>query len=112
MDTKYVKPQAIVIPDKVVGFIEKGTFTGSRVLENGRSAKVTVNDYVANGVLTDPPDIDSPILVGSVIREDTHYSEDNRARLIVPGVRGRTYESIEYVDSYFKGNIAGTPPKA
>ena len=101
--------QAKVIPDHVVGYLEKGTFTGTRVLENGRTAKVTVNDCVANGNLTPPPDIDNPILIGSVIREDTHYAEDNRAKVIEADKRFRTYESVEYVDSYQKQSTAAGP---
>lgn len=98
-----------VVPDHIVGYSEKGQFTGTRVLDNGRTAKVTVNDYVTNGALTNPPDIDNPILVGALIHEDSHYSEDNRARVIVPGKRVRTYESIEYTDSYTKGDTADGP---
>lgn len=109
MEQSKVKP--IVIPDKVIGFIEKGTFTGTRVLENGRTAKVTVNDTVANGVLTNPPDLDNPILVGAITREDTHYSEDNRAKVIEVGKRFRTYESVEYTESYLKQSIADSADK-
>lgn len=103
------KVEPKVVPDHVVGYIEKGQFAGTRVLDNGRTAKVTVNDYVANGELTNPPDIDNPIIIGAIIREDSHYSEDNRARVIVPGKRIRTYESIEYTDSYTKGDTADGP---
>jgi hypothetical protein len=112
------KFKATVIEDKVIGYLEKGVYTGTRVLPNGRTAKVTVNDCVANGSLTPPPDIDDPILIGKTIREDQHYSEDNRARIIEVGTRFRTYESIEYCDSYAKEDLAtipdkrGTPPKA
>jgi hypothetical protein len=104
---------AKVVPDHVIGFTEKGQFTGTRVLPNGRTAEVTVKDYVNDGELTAPPDIDNPILLGAAVREETHYAEDNRARVIVPGKRVRTYESIEYTDSYTKGDTAkGISPKA
>jgi hypothetical protein len=106
MDTKN---KAIVLDDRVIGYLEKGTYTGTRVLQNGRTAKVTVNDSVANGSLTPPPDLDNPILIGSAVREDTHYAEDNRARVIEVGKRIRTYESVEYTESYTKGDIASLP---
>jgi hypothetical protein len=104
--------EAKVIVDKVIGYLEKGTFTGTRILPNGRTAKVTVNDYVANGNLTSPKDINDPILIGAVIREETHYSEDNRAKVIEVGKRIRTYESIEYAESFIKQKIEDVSPKA
>jgi hypothetical protein len=98
--------EAKVVPDHVIGFTEKGQYTGTRILANGRTAKITVNDYVTNGALTPPPDISNPILVGVIVHEDSHYSEDNRARVITPNKRVRTYESIEYTESFTKGDTA------
>jgi hypothetical protein len=102
------KVEAKVVPDHIIGYTEKGQFVGTRVLPNGRTAKVTVNDYVANGPLTPPPDLENPILIGVSVREESHYSEDNRAKIITPN-RGRTYESIEYTDSFTKGDTASGP---
>lgn len=101
------KPTPKVVPDHIIAYQEKGMFTGTRVLANGRTAKVTVNDYVNNGSLGTPPDIEEPVLVGLPIRIDQHYSEDNRARLVAPN-RGRTFESVEWADSYTKGDLSNT----
>lgn len=98
----------IVVPDHILGYTEKGQFVGTKVV-NGRTHKVTVNDYVANGELTPPPDLDAPILIGAIVREESHYSEDNRARVIVPNKRVRTYESHEHTVSFTKGNTADGP---
>lgn len=98
-----------VIPDHIVGYTEKGQFVGTKVLDNGRTAKVTVNDFVANGPLTPPPDLQNPILIGVAIREESHYSEDNRVKVITPGKRVRTYESVEYTESFTKGDTAEGP---